>query len=386
MKGILKGILDFFSSLGLSSALLILLALLTYLGTIDQVDHGLFEAQKKYFESMVVWQQVGPLVVPLPGAYLVMVLLCVNLVLGGLVRIRKGWATVGVIVTHCGIILMMIAGLVKFKYCKEGHVTLYEGQAKSEFESYYDWELVVLEPTERGTVIEHPIEPTAVEHSKGDKGRTFDDPTLPFALQVTHYMRNCQMMPKGPMFSVDVPVVDGAFLREMPLEKETEQNVPGVYVTAIGRDGSRTDGIVWGGSNAPLRANLAGKAFGLDLRRQKFPMPFEVRLDKFTKEDHPRMAMAKVFSSDVTVRESNSTRAVKISMNEPLRDKGLVLYQASWGPSNARPGERLFSTLAVVSNPSDQWPLWSCLVIAVGLLTHFTRKLVRHVRLEGKKS
>jgi hypothetical protein len=96
--------------------------------------------------------------------------------------------------------------------------------------------------------------------------------------------------------------------------------------------------------------------------------------------------MAKEFSSDVTVTGPSSTRALKISMNQPLRDKGLVLYQASWGPSNARPGDRLFSTLAVVSNPSDQWPLWSCLVIAAGMLLHFTRKLVRHVRLEGSKT
>lgn len=386
MKAVLKGILDLLSSLGLSCALLILLAVLTYLGTIAQVEHGLFEAQKIYFESLVVKQPVGPFWVPLPGAYLVMVLLFVNLFLGGIVRIRKGWATAGVMVTHVGILMMLVAGLVKFYYSKEGHVTLFEGQAKSEFESYYDWEFVVLEPTAKGTTIEHPIAPRALESSKGAAGRSFKDPTLPFELQLAHYMRNCQPLPKGPMFQVAVPVVDGNFLDDMPLAKEAEQNVPGVYASLLGRDGKRKDVIVWGEANGPLGVEVEGRTFGLVLRRQRFPMPFEVRLDKFTKEDHPRMMMAKEFSSDVTVREQSSTRAVKISMNQPLRDKGLVLYQASWGPSNARPGDRLFSTLAVVSNPSDQWPLWSCLVIAAGMLLHFTRKLVRHVRLEGSKT
>ncbi len=384
MKAVLKGTLDFFSSLGLSCALLILLAVLTYLGTIDQVEHGLFEAQKKYFESIIVFNAIGP--IPLPGAYLVMMTLFVNLVLGGLVRIRKGWATAGVIIGHIGILMMLGAGLVKFYWSNEGHVTLYEGQSKSEYESYYDWELVVLEPTAKGTTIEHPIAPKAVESSTGAQGRVFKDPTLPFDLQLTHYMRNCRVMPKGPMFEVDVPVIDGAFLSELSLDKETEQNVPGLYATAIGRDGTHTTGIVTGEANGPLSATFDGKSFGLILRRQKFPMPFAVRLDKFTKEDHPRMSMAKEFSSDVTVTGPNSTRALKISMNQPLRDKGLVLYQASWGPSNARPGDRLFSTLAVVSNPSDKWPLWSCLVIAAGLLLHFSRKLVRHVRLEGSKT
>lgn len=384
MKAILKGFLDALASLGLSCVLLVLLAVLTYLGTIDQVDNGLFEAQKKYFESIVVWNAIGP--IPLPGAYLVMILLCINLVLGGFVRIRKNWATAGVLVVHLGILMMLGAGLVKFLYSREGHVTLFEGQAKSEFESYYDWELVVLEPTGKGTTIEHPIPPKALESSTGAQGRTFRDPTLPFSLQVTHYMRNARELPKGPMFEVPVPVLDGMFLSEQPLEKEAEQNTPGVYVRATGSDGKPVDGIVSGDQNAPWPVSFGGKTYGIELRRQRFPMPFEVRLDKFTKEDHPRMMMAKEFSSDVTVREAGSTRAVKISMNQPLRDKGLVLYQASWGPSNARPGDRLFSTLAVVSNPSDQWPLWSCLVIALGMLLHFSRKLVRHVRIEGSKS
>ena len=42
-------------------------------------------------------------------------------------------------------------------------------------------------------------------------------------------------------------------------------------------------------------------------------------------------------------------------MNEPLRDGGLVLYQASWGPvGRAGPATPLFSTFAVVRNPADQ--------------------------------
>jgi hypothetical protein len=384
VKSVLKGILDFFSSLGLSCTLLILLALLTYLGTIDQVDNGLFDAQKKYFESLIVWKAIGPF--PLPGAYLVMIVLFVNLVLGGIVRIRKGWATAGVIIGHVGILMMLGAGLVKFYWSTDGHVTLFEGESKSEFDSYYDWEVVVLEPTERGTTIERAIAPKHVAKSDSAKGRVFEDPALPFALQVSRYMRNCQPRPKGPMFDPGVPVVEGTFLQRLPNDPEAEANVPGAYVSAIGRDGTRTDGLVWGGTRSPWMTTAAGKPYAVVLRPQKFPMPFTVRLDKFTKEDHPRMAMAKEFSSDVTVSEPNSTRAVKISMNEPLRDKGLVLYQASWGPSNARPGDPLFSTLAVVSNPSDQWPLYSCLVIAAGMLLHFTRKLVRHVRLQGSKT
>jgi cytochrome c biogenesis protein ResB len=96
--------------------------------------------------------------------------------------------------------------------------------------------------------------------------------------------------------------------------------------------------------------------------------------------------MAKEFSSDVRVIEGDAARPIKISMNEPLRDEGLVLYQASWGPSNARPGDPLFSTLSVVRNPADQYPLYACIVIAAGLLIHFLRKLTRYVRSEARKA
>jgi hypothetical protein len=46
----------------------------------------------------------------------------------------------------------------------------------------------------------------------------------------------------------------------------------------------------------------------------------------------------------------------------------------------------LFSTFAVVRNPADQFPLYACIVIATGLVLHFTRKLLRHIRLEAAKA
>ncbi|MFM7280701.1 MAG: hypothetical protein ACKO32_02875, partial [Planctomycetia bacterium] len=102
---LLQRIVDVFSSLWLSALLLSLLALLTWLGTLEQVDHGLYEVQKKYFESFFLFHHVGPISIPLPGANLVMWILLVNIVLGGIVRLRKSKATIGVLTTHIGIIM-----------------------------------------------------------------------------------------------------------------------------------------------------------------------------------------------------------------------------------------------------------------------------------------
>ncbi len=73
-------------------------------------------------------------------------------------------------------------------------------------------------------------------------------------------------------------------------------------------------------------------------------------------------------------------------MNKPLRKHGLVVYQTSWGPQDEPEGTRLFSVLSVVFNPSDQWPLWACIVIGIGMLIHFCAALVRYVQRQGRLS
>ena len=61
-----------------------------------------------------------------------------------------------------------------------------------------------------------------------------------------------------------------------------------------------------------------------------------------------------------------------------------VARAAAGVSADARPGEPLFSTLAVVRNPADQYPLYACIVIAAGLVLHFSRRLTRYVSAEGK--
>ena len=143
----------FGSSFGLSCTLLLFLFLLTFLGTIEQAEHGLYDVQKKYFESafLVHWL-FGSVPIPLPGAYLLMVILACNLTLGGLVKIRKRKATVGVMVIHVGIIVLLLAGFVKLKFSEDGFLTLYEeGRAPAlmtssdEFQSYHEWEIVIFD-------------------------------------------------------------------------------------------------------------------------------------------------------------------------------------------------------------------------------------------------
>jgi hypothetical protein len=370
------------SSLGLSCVLLVLLGLLTWLGTLEQTRTGLYEVQRKYFESFVLFHDAGGVSVPLPGANLVMSVLFANLLAGGIARLRRDASTAGVLVAHLGIVLLLVSSFLKLHHSTEGHVTLYEGQSAAHFQSYYRWELAVLEATPEGALVERVVPHARFESASGDSTVDIAGAGLPFRLVVHHFLANCSPLPKGPMFEVDLPVVDGVFLRERPRDATAERNIAGVYVELIERAGRVHKGLLWGAQAAPWTVEVDGRRFAIDLRKERYPLGFTLALEDFRKEDHPRLNMPRAFESDVEVVEAAAKRKVTISMNEPLRTGGLVLYQASWGPASARPGDPLFSTFAVVRNPADQLPLISCLVISLGLIWHFGRMLVRHVRRE----
>jgi hypothetical protein len=371
-------------SLKLAMALLLLLALLTYLGTVAQVEHGLYAAQQKYFSSYFLVEWVGPVPIPLPGANLVLTLLFFNLVVGGMVRLRRRWDRTGILVAHFGMAILLLAGFVEYHQRTEGHLTLYEGQSAAHFQSFYENEIAVTRRLADGRIEERVVGDEALADATPEAPVRLVDPGLPFELEVTRFLPNATPLPKGPMFAVDVPVVDGVFLREEPWNPTAEANGAGAYVRVHHADGRVEDGILWAFDAAPWTVESGGERWAVDLRKERYPMPFEVALDDFQKRDHPRTNMPAWFSSDVTIRGAQGERPITISMNEPLREAGLVLYQASWGPSTARPGDPLFSTLSVVENPADAWPLVGCLVIAAGLLAHFGTRLWRHVAKEAR--
>jgi hypothetical protein len=383
VRAVLGRLLAVFSSLATSCVLLFLLGLLTWLGTLEQTTSGLYEVQKKYFESFVLVHHVGPVPIPLPGANLVMCLLFVNIVTGGLVRLRKSWSTAGIFVAHVGIVMLIVSAFVKHRFSEDGHVTLYEGQQSDHFESWFRWELAVSEDLGNGSVRESVVPDEYIESARSSPVRV-KVADLPFAIEIQRSWPNCRPE-NAASAKPGEPVSDGVRLAELPMESQAEANIAGASVAFVDDATSlHRTALVWGAESRPYTFVAGGKSWAVTLRKERYPMPFAIGLQKFTKEDHPRSDMPRSFASDVKISEGASTRDVRISMNEPLRDGGLVVYQASWGPSNAVPGQKLFSTFAVVRNPADHGPLYACLVIAAGLLYHFLRKLVRFVRLEAR--
>lgn len=367
-------------SYGLACTLLFFLFLLTLLGTLAQISDGLYAVQKRYFESWYLLQPVGPISIPLPGGALCMGLLALNLLVGGLVRIRKTAATAGILVVHVGIVIMMVAALVKWRFSEDGFLRLYEGQQSDSWSSWHEWEVAVWDASQKSEVRELLIPQAHFADLAEGRQRTCTTPELPFEIRLSYYAENADVLPKGPMWQGYGPTVDGYAIRALARDAENERNLAALQVEAVRADGTSERAILWGDARAAWEIDADGKRFALALRKKLHTMPYTIRLEDFRKRDHPGMTMAAAFESDVTQIARGVERKVRIEMNEPLRDGGLVLFQSSWGPNNAKADTPLYSVFSVARNPSDQWPLISCIVIALGLVWAFGRRLLHYIR------
>lgn len=389
MSKLAKNFVAFLSSSGLCVVLVLLMLLLTFLGTIEQGEHGLYQVQQKYFESLFLIHELHVLnvdiPVPLPGGYLVMSLFALNLLAGGVVRGRKDWRTPGVLIAHLGILVMLGGAYVSFKYSYYGSMSLYEGESSDEFISFQDWAVEIQEPGGSGRVLVLPQE--HLEDLEGDKSRTFTFASLPFDVKMSGYVKNGTPVAARTGQPPPFPVVDGFFLQTLSDDPEISRNVPGVYVSVVDKaTGATTDGVLWGLSDKPFTVVSDGTEWTFDLTRKRWHLDFTITLDKFIHEYHPGTGMASNYESEVTKTEAGAQESIRIYMNHPLRHRGYTFFQESWGQrANSAPGEGLYTRLRVVKNPADSMPLISCIIISFGLTLHFVQMLVRYLRAESMR-
>lgn len=386
--------LKIFGSQGLAALMMFFLLLLTFLGTLEQTEMGLYQVQKKYFESFFLTKDLLGIPIPLPGGLLCMIIFSVNLLVGGIMRLRVSKRNLGIFIIHVGIAVMMAAGLVKLVASNDGFLTLMENQESAEYSSHHQWEVAVFE------IGSKPIAEYRVHEDRwkagnqevllqAQPGSEQKNPNgLPFNLKISGPLNNCRPLPVGPNWQPDSEAIDGWALRKLDMEVENERNTPGLLLQVEPTDSqnnSSQSGLLWGRQNYPWTFDVNGRTYAAALRKIRHSMPFSIRLDNFEKVDHPGIAMAKEYRSDVTQTLDGNQRQIRIEMNAPLRDQGLILFQSSWGPSNAAPGDILYSVFAVVRNPSDHWPLYSCIIIAVGMAIAFLQKFLKYGQQQSNR-
>jgi hypothetical protein len=375
------------SSYALAITVMLLMLVLTYFGTLEQKHRSIYDVQRDYFESWVVvhrWETpVGLAIpVPLPGATLLLGLLGLNLLVGGIVRLRKRAATVGILIAHVGIFVLLSGGLVEFFFSEKGKLALRTGREGDEFEAYFEWDLVIAEPLDGGGVREHVLPYERLERLHDGRFARFTSDRLPFDVRVSGWQRNTipEPAPRGG--------VDGFMLRTLEPKKQAEGNIPGLLATVAEKGGGRTShALLWGMQEFPWRVQVGGKAYDFDLRLRRWEVPFSLQLDRFVAAFYPGTSRPKEFSSYVTKVEDGAAQPIHITMNQPLRHRGYTFYQSSYSgpyPPREMGGEPVWeSVFSVVENPADRVPLIACIIIGIGLSWTMVRKLMRYVRVLG---
>ena len=119
---------------------LLLLFVLTFLGTIHQIDNGIYSAQKKYFESFFT---LAAGFVPLPGAQLVLWVLFVNLVAATIYRFVYKAKRIGILIIHGGLFVLLFGMFFTQYFAQESFLSLLEGEGGNVTTDYFDWEVAV---------------------------------------------------------------------------------------------------------------------------------------------------------------------------------------------------------------------------------------------------
>ncbi|MBW7907763.1 MAG: cytochrome c biogenesis protein ResB [Kiritimatiellae bacterium] len=352
------------------------LMVLTFWGTLYQVQNGLYLAKERFFDS---WFFLAAGVVPFPGTQLVLAVLMLNLVVYLIRLLARKKLTFGLLVIHLGLLLMLGGGAITHLFARESQLTLAEGESGSASASYGDWEVAVW--SREGDMLD--VMAYNSNDLKAGDVLLFEDAGL--TLRVEEYYRNARAFQSTtPLTNAPLSSHNLSSLRSTKLAKEPGENIAGAVITIEQEGGAPARAILFGEDEVPKTFAHDGKEYTIALRRMRDPLPFVVTLLDFRKEMHPGTGIARHFSSRVTVSSDGVERDMVISMNKPLRDRGFTLFQASY---REEPGsDAQWSTFAVMHNYGRIIPYIATSMVSFGLAWHFIVMMVRRARRSGGAS
>jgi ABC-type transport system involved in cytochrome c biogenesis permease subunit len=401
-----KQILTFVASLRLTVILFVFAAVLVFLGTIAQMDLGIWTVLDKYFRSLVVWiplqlfvrfaqvflfvspQVSVPGAFPFPGGWLIGGLLMTNLLAAHLVRFKVSWKRAGILLIHSGLLAMMLGEFITGTFASEGRMDIDENGSSNLVYDARSCEFAVVDTSDRNAEKQIVI-PTSILK----RGGVIQNELLPFDVEVLRYMPNSRLRnakeasddtPRvtagdGLVYAaVDVPQVNG-------LGADTD--LPSAYVGVRAKSTEQSLGTYLVSTQLAFRrsapaqeVSVDGKRFQIALRFKHHYLPYALYLEEFRFDRYPGTQVAKNFSSRVRLvdPDRNEDREILIRMNEPLRHRGETFYQADWDKETEKT-----TVLQVVRNPGDWLPYISCGLVGIGLLVHFGMKLIEFLRLRA---
>ena len=326
-------------------------------GTVAQKYIGIYDSQRLFFSSFIVW--LGPL--PLPGNRTVTALLLCSLLTKLILASPWRKATSGIFIAHLGVLMLLLGGLITAASSTEGYVALEKNETASHFFDYHQRILTISQNNK--PLMEIPFADIA-------KGKTITG--LPFTLTITNFCRNCTMALR--------PNADDSFkgsahkVMLSPLESymEDERNLSGIEFT-IPTVGTY---IAFEPMQNQPTFTVGRDAYAITLGRAAYPLPFTLQLLDAEKETHPGTDLPRSYRSTVLLSDGNLHQRAILTMNHPLRYKGYTVYQSSFNGDNATESV----SFAIVQNSGRVFPYVASITLCVGLLLHLCMRLPALIR------
>lgn len=369
-------LIAFFTSLKLTVVCLTLAMVLVFWGTLAQVDMGLYKVQTEFFRSFIIFwgpKGAGWKIPVFPGGYLIGGVLIINLIAAHFVRFEFGKDKIGTLMTHGGLILLLLGQLATDMLSSESHMRLSEGQTKNYSESDRLTELVISDITD--PKVDKVV---AIPDSALVAGRTISVSELPFTIHVKRFLHNSTLSTKTAPGFEKSPATEGSgsgiWLKEEPkVTKMDSRDVPTAIIELQMPSGSLGTWLVSEMLNQPQTVTFNNRTWQLSLRLRRYYMPFALQLLKFSHDKYRGTDIPKNFSDRVRILrpDTGEDREVLIKMNSPLRYGGETFYQSGYDENDPK-----VTILQVVHNPSWLTPYVACILVGLGLVIQFMSHLV----------
>ena len=385
-----KRLLSPLASLKLTVALFVAAMFLIFAGTLAQARQGTWTIIESYFRSPIAWIDLQvfvperlaevPGTVPFPGGVTLIMLLLVNLVAAHTARFKYSFKRVGIVVTHAGLILLLLGEVGTGLLAEEGQMPIEEGASANYVQDIRTAELYVVDPS-------HPEQDrvTVIPEAMLSAGGTIRHEDLPFDVTVERWLPNAALV--GPMQATPAerqanPATDGAgeqiVARQVPEVTGAQQEVdmPSTYVTLSRGGETLGTWMVSAQLPRPQGVQVGDKTYEIGLRFERTYKPYTIHLIDFQHEKYTGTETPSDFASVVRLVDpaQNEDRRVRIYMNHPLHYAGETFYQSAF-----MPGDR-GTVLQVVRNPVWILPYVSSGMIAGGMLIHFAVHLWRFTK------
>jgi hypothetical protein len=368
-------LIHFLSSLRLTVVCLALGLVLVFVGTLAQVDLGLYKAQNEFFRSFFIYwgpKGAGWKIPVFPGGYLIGGVLLINLVSAHFTRFTFTRKKIGIWMVHVGVILLLVGQLLTDMLSRESSLHLRDGQARNYSETEREAELAVIDATAPDLDKVVAIPQGLLAHQK-----VIRHAELPFSVKIKEFFPNSTVAnraanaPEPPAATQDIGA--RATVRGLPRVTEMERrDVPSAVVEIITPQGSLGTWLVSEFIEQPQTITWNNRVFQLALRPRRYYQPYSIQLVKFQHDIYAGTDIPKNFSSRVLLQrpETGEKREVLIYMNNPLRYAGHTYYQSGFDPDDRG------TILQVVHNPSWLTPYFSCILVGAGLLVQFMTHLL----------